>query len=82
MPNTPKLTFDEFRNVLAEELTLPPDKLVREASLIEDLQVDSLAMASMMLRLEETGVLIPMERAWEIETVDDAYRIYLESSGA
>jgi len=36
-------------------------------------------LASMMLRLEELGVSIPFESAWEIQTVGDAYRCYLES---
>lgn len=58
---------------------LPEEVLTPEASLIQDLHVDSLALVSMMLRLEEMGVSIPIESAWEIETVGDAYRIYLES---
>jgi hypothetical protein len=32
----------------------------------------------MMLRLEEQGVVIPIEAAWEVETVGDAYRVYKE----
>ena len=73
-----KLTFEEFQALLAEELMLPFEDLQPEASLIQDLQVDSLALASMMLRLEELGVNIPLESAWEIETIQDAYDIYLE----
>lgn len=74
----PKVTFEEFQAILAEELMLAKESLTPEASLIKDLQVDSLALASMMLRLEEMGVAIPMERAWEIETVRDAYNAYIE----
>jgi acyl carrier protein len=62
-------------------LMLPKEDITFEASLLRDLQVDSLAMASMMLRLEEQGVAIPMERAWELETVGDAYQAYVESMG-
>ena len=80
LPNAP-LSFEEFQALLAEELMLPPDKLKPEASFVQDLQVDSLALASMMLRLEELGVSIPFESAWEIQTVGDAYRCYLESLG-
>lgn len=74
----PRLDFEDFQAVLAEELVLPKDKLLPEAELVQDLQVDSLALASMMLRLEELGVNIPMESAWEIRTVGDAYRAYLD----
>jgi len=30
------------------------------------------------LRLEEMGVDIPVDAAWEVETVGDAYRLYTE----
>ncbi len=73
-----ELTFEEFQAILADELMLPKESLHPEASLIRDLQVDSLALASMMLRMQELGIAIPIERAWEIETVGDAYRAYLE----
>jgi len=82
MSNAPNaaLSFEEFAAILAEELVLPQEKLVSEAAFVEDLQVDSLALATMMLRLEELGVSIPFESAWEIRTVGDAYRCYLESA--
>jgi acyl carrier protein len=69
-----KMTFEEFQTVLTEELALPRESLLPEASFVQDLQVDSLALASLMLRLEELGVSIPLERAWEIQTVGEAYR--------
>lgn len=84
MTDTPGrvLSIEEFQAILAEELMTPSERLTPEASFVQDLQVDSLALASMMLRLEELGVSIPLESAWEIETVGDAYRSYLESVGA
>jgi len=61
------------------QIAVPLDALQEGAAFIEDLQVDSLALASMMLRLEELGLSILLERAWEIETVGDAYKAYCES---
>jgi acyl carrier protein len=75
------LSFDDFRKLLAEELMLPEDQLTKEASLIQDLQVDSLALASMMLRMEELGFEFPIESAWEMETVGDIYDTYRELAG-
>ncbi len=72
------LSFDEFRKLLSEELMLPEERLTLEASLIQDLQVDSLALASMMLRMEELGFSFPIESAWEMETVGDIYKMYQE----
>jgi acyl carrier protein len=76
------ISFEEFKKILSEELMLPEDKLRPEASLLQDLQVDSLAMASMMLRMEEMGVSIPVESAWEIETVEDVYQAYVQNVAA
>ncbi len=73
------ISFEEFKKILSEELMLPEDKLKPEASLLQDLQVDSLAMASMMLRMEEMGVSVPVESAWEIETVEDVYQAYIQN---
>jgi acyl carrier protein len=75
------LSFDDFRKLLAEELMLPEDQLTKEASLIQDLQVDSLALASMMLRMEELGFDFPIESAWEMETVGDIYDTYKKHAG-
>ncbi len=80
-PPQRRLTFEEFRAILAEELMLPKEQLLPEADLVQDLQVDSLALASMMLRLEELGVDLPLESAWEIRTVEEAYRIYQQALG-
>lgn len=76
------LSFQSFQALLAEELMIPEEKLVPGASFVQDLLVDSLALASMMLRLEELGVFIPLESAWEIQTVGDAYRCYREGARA
>ena len=72
------LSFEEFQSLLAKELMLPIESLTKDALLIEDLQVDSLAMVSMMLRFEDEGLFIPIERAWDMETVDDIYQAYRE----
>lgn len=75
------LSFEEFREIIAKELKLSKDKVVPEASFIEDLLVDSIRMVEMMLRLEEMGLSIPLEEAWSIETVEDAYEQYKKYAG-
>ncbi|MGD2156593.1 MAG: acyl carrier protein [Anaerolineales bacterium] len=77
-PNEP-VSFDEFRKIVADELQIDPHKVVREASFIEDLRADSIQLVSMMLSLEEKGINIPMEAAWDVETVGDAFRLYQNS---
>ena len=74
--NPNNLTFEGFRGFIARELMIDKEKVVPEASLIDDLLVDSIRMVEMMLRLEEQGMSIPLEAAWSIETVGDAYEQY------
>jgi acyl carrier protein len=38
--------------------------------------VDSLRLADILLRLEELGVEVSPDLAWEVQTVGDAYRVY------
>ena len=73
------MAFPEFRRILAEELMIDEDKITPEVSFFDDLWVDSIRMVEMMFRLEDLGVPIPLETAWEIRTVGDAYRYYAES---
>ena len=73
-----KLTFEEFRKIVARELEVDEERIAPEASFFSDLCVDSIRMVDMMLRLEEMGISIPLEVAWQIETVGDAYRYCTE----
>jgi acyl carrier protein len=70
------IPFDEFRRIVAEELHIDRDKVVREASFVDDLFADSIQLVELMLRLEEIGITIPIDSAWEVETVGDAYHLY------
>ena len=72
------LAFDEFRRLIATELQLDEAQVQPRSCFVEELGVDSVRMVELMLRLEELGIRIPPEAAWEIQTVEDAYRCYLE----
>jgi acyl carrier protein len=71
------LPFDEFKHILARELRLEEDKIVPEASFFTDLNVDSVCVVDTMLRLEDQGIDIPLELAWQIDTVEDAYQVMI-----
>ncbi len=75
----PRITFEEFRRIVAEELDVDESKVLPEASFVEDLMADSIQLVEMMLSLEERGILIPIEMAWQVRTVGDAYRLYTEA---
>ncbi len=70
------ITFEEFRHRIAAELHVEERLVVPEASFVEDLFADSIRLVELMLRLKEEGIVIPMEEAWNVRTVGDAYRVY------
>lgn len=72
------VSFEEFRQLIARELQIDEAKVVEDAAFVEDLQADSIRLVELMLRLEDQGIQIPLEAAWEIRTVGDAYRLYRE----
>jgi len=76
--NPPKknVSFDEFKHILAEQLKVEEGKVTPEASFIDDLMVDSIQLVDLMLSLEEMGIEIPLEAAWDVQTVGDAYQVY------
>lgn len=79
-PGKDPIPFEEFQNIVAEELQVEQGKVVREASFVDDLLADSIQLVELMLHMEEMGISIPMEAAWEVETVGDAYRLYREQT--
>lgn len=76
-----QLTFEEFRHFLAQQLQVDENKIVPEASFVTDLMVDSISLVELMLSMEEKGINIPMEAAWDVQTVGDAYRVYKDNAG-
>jgi acyl carrier protein len=74
--NQDPISFEEFKLLVAEQLHVQEDEVRREASFIEDLMVDSIQLVDLMLHLEELGINIPIEEAWDVRTVGDAYRLY------
>lgn len=70
------VSFETFRDIVAERLGVDKEKVVRESSFVEDLLADSIQLVELMLHMEEIGVEIPIDSAWEVETVGDAYELY------
>ncbi len=78
VPIARRLTSEEFRLLLAEELQLDEKQVTMQSSFVEDLAVDSIRMVDLLMRLDALGITFPMESAWETRTVEDAYRCYVE----
>ena len=80
MATTAGMTFDEFKQMVAEELRVEPDSITPETSFTNDLLVDSIRMLEMVLRLETLVNEMPIEALWNMRTVGDAYLFYSEQA--
>ena len=66
-------TFDKVKEVIIDKLGVEEDKVVTEASFVEDLGADSLDTVELIMQLEEEfGLEIPDESAEKMTTVQSA----------
>jgi len=79
-PEEGAIPFEKFRKLVAEHLEIDEAKVVAEASFAEDLLADSIQLVDLLLRFDEQGISIPLEEAWQVRTVGDAYQVYLKAS--
>ena len=62
--------FQKIQQIIADELDASPEKIVREARLVEDLGADSLSVIELVMSFEdEFGIQIPDEELEKIKTV-------------
>jgi acyl carrier protein len=80
MSDNNKWSFDEFRTMIAERLGIPAERIVAEASFLDDLAIDSVRMVELLLEFERLGIEIPPESVWDLQTVGDAYQFYLKQT--
>jgi acyl carrier protein len=72
--------FDDVRNIIVEQLHVPPEKVTLEAKFIEDLGADSLDTVELIMAFEEKFSLqISEEEAQKLDTVGKAVS-YLEAN--
>ena len=76
------MTYEEFTNFISPVLLIEQAELTSEASFADDLFVDSLKLVEMALRIDQLGVEIPTEEYWKVETVGDAYDLYVSHTNA
>ena len=64
--------FDKLESILVDDFEIEPEKLVPEANLFEDLELDSIDAVDLAVKLREfTGKKIPPENFKQIKTLDD-----------
>lgn len=72
---------DRVKKIVAEHLSVEEEKVVMEASFIDDLGADSLDTVELVMAFEEEfNIEIPDEAAEKIQTVQDAVNFIQENS--
>ncbi len=75
-------TADRVKKIVVEHLGVEEDKVVPDASFIDDLGADSLDIVELVMAFEEEfGVEIPDDAAEKINTVGDAIKYIEEHKG-
>lgn len=73
--------LDRVKKIVVEHLGAEEDKVVADASFIDDLGADSLDTVELVMAFEEEfSVEIPDEAAEKIQTVNDAVKYIQENS--
>ena len=73
-------TLDKVKEVIIDKLGVEEDKIVPEASFVDDLGADSLDTVELIMQLEEEfGIEIPDEEAEKMTTVESVVD-YIEAN--
>lgn len=71
--------FNELKSILVDEFELPSDKVTLEATLFEDLELDSIDAVDIAVRLQKfTNKKISPEDFKQIRTIDDVVNAVYE----
>jgi acyl carrier protein len=69
-PDQERISFEEFRRIIARELQIDESQVVGDASFVEDLMADSIKLVEMMLRMEEIGMHIGFIQSMRLRRPD------------
>lgn len=70
------LSFTEFCTALARRFHLQPTLMSCDASLLEDLSLDSIHMIEVVNCIADWGSPIRDDAAWRVRTLGDLYEYY------
>ena len=74
--------FEKVKQIIVDQLGVDASQVTPEATFIDDLGADSLAVVELVMALEkEFGLQIPDEDAEKIRTVNDAVNYIKEKLG-
>lgn len=66
------MKFDELKKIIVDTLACDEDKVTPEASLVDNLEIDSLSLVELHMALEDAvGKTIPDGEIGKLQTVED-----------
>ena len=72
---------EDVKEIIVNQLHVPPEKVTENAHFIDDLGADSLDIVELVMALEEKfGITIPDEEAQKLDTVGKAIAYIEEKS--
>lgn len=76
------MTFEELKKIIVDTLGCEEDKVTPEATLMNDLEADSLDLVELHMALEDaTGAKIPDDEIAKLQTVNDVLT-YIKGNAA
>ena len=73
------MSFNQFREMIAEHLGFDKNKLTKDTSFLDDLGVDSLSLINFIIKLEKKyDVKIELDNVWALKNIGEAYEIFIE----
>ncbi|MBE5757702.1 MAG: acyl carrier protein [Clostridiales bacterium] len=70
------MTFDKVKQLLAEQLNIPAEKITEGSRVIEDLGADSLDVVEMLMTLEDNfNITVTDEESVKLKTVADIVKL-------
>ncbi|RKZ02052.1 MAG: acyl carrier protein [Candidatus Hydrothermota bacterium] len=71
-------TFEKLREIIVDQLSVPPEQVTPDARFQEDLGADSLDVVELIMKIEEEfGIEVPDQDAEKLATVGEAVK-YIE----
>ncbi|MFA5637514.1 MAG: acyl carrier protein [Anaerovoracaceae bacterium] len=66
------MTFEKVRDIICDQLSVPPEKVQRDTHLMKDLEADSLDAVEIIMAIEdEFEIEVPDEDAEKFQSVGD-----------
>jgi len=67
-----EMTFEKVRDIICDQLSVPPEKVQRDTHLMKDLEADSLDAVEIIMAIEdEFEIEVPDEDAEKFQSVGD-----------